>query len=286
MKLDINALKEKIMELIPFGKKGEVEVDVEETPEGEEVDVEVKVKEGEEEESEEEEDEEEEDDEEAAAKKKKGLYIKVAAGIVVAFFALDEMTKDTEEAPKKAPVKKTRAKKKKAKQPKKAPKKKVAEKKKVEAPKPPPEKVKAIQPPAVVKEEKPVKRDISSVPPTPPPPPPPKAEKEPAELALEVEEIVEEIGTPTEEELKGPAEYVAPPDYSEVGRGLVYNCKGKHWACVDKNSFFACRDNLKWAKENGKGFECFTKDVYRNERDCRIIQTHFINTNLKTDFCK
>jgi hypothetical protein len=283
MKLDINALKEKIMELIPFGKKGEVEVDVEETAEGEEVDVEVKVKEGEEEIEE----EEEEDDEEAAAKKKKGLYIKVAAGIVIAFFALDEMTKDTQEAPKRAPVKKSRAKKKKAKKPKKAPKKKVAEKKKA---KPPAKKVEAPAP-VVVKEKKPVKRDISSVQPTPPVKPtppsgPPKAEKEPEELALEVEEIVEEIGTPTEEELKGPAEYVVPPDYSEVGRGLVYNCKGKHWACVDKNSYFACRDNLKWAKENGKGFECFTKDVYRNERDCRVIQTHFINTNLKTDFCK
>lgn len=278
MKLDLNSLKEKIMDLIPFGKKEDVEieeVEAEETPEGEEVEVKTKASE------EEDEEEEEEEDEEAAAKKKKGLYIKIAAGIVVAFFAFDEMTKDSGDAPK-APVKKTRAKKKKASKPKKAPKKKVAKKeqvekpaKKVEAPKP----VLQVQPPALVKEpEATVKRDISSVPPTP--------KQETQELAKEVEKIVEEIGAPTEEELKGPAEYVDPPTYDEVGRGLVYNCKGKHWACVDKNSYFACRDNLKWAKGNGKGFECFTKDVYKNENDCRIIQTNFINTNLKTDFCK
>ena len=101
-----------------------------------------------------------------------------------------------------------------------------------------------------------------------------------------MKDIVDEIGTPTDEELKGPAEFVAAPEYSEVGRGLVYNCKGKHWACINKYSYFACRDNLKWAKENKKVLECYTKDVYRNEKDCRIIQTHYINTNLKTDFCK
>ncbi|RLA64003.1 MAG: hypothetical protein DRQ88_01125 [Epsilonproteobacteria bacterium] len=277
MKFDINALIEKIKEKIPFGQKEEeevVEVQEEVSDEGEETKVE---------------EIEEEDDEDAAAKKKKGLYIKILAGVVVAFLAIDEFTKD-KKGPPPAPTKKVRAKKKKVKKAKKAPVKKVAKEKKVEKqvkkvamPKvePKPE----VKLPTITKEPiKPIKREISSVPPIPPKEEP--KQQDPKELAIDVTEIVEEIGTPTTEELKGPAEYVSPPDYTEVGRGLVYNCRGKHWACVDKNSYFACRDNLKWSKENTKAPECFTKDVYRNEKDCRVIQTHFVNTNEQIDFCK
>jgi len=302
MKIDLKALKEKIMGMIPFRKKEEVEeILEEEVVEEKAEEAEVAKAEGEveaEAEAEEELDEEAEElDEEEAAKKKKSLYIKAAVGIVVAFFILDEFTKD-EKTKAPAPTKKMKSKKaqkKKSKKPKKAPTKKIAEK---EVAKP------AVQPPKKVEApKKEVKREISSVPPVPPPEPkkkevlvieePKKTEiivkekpKKAEELALDVSDIVGEIGTPTEEELKGPAPFVAAPDYNEVGRGLIYNCKGKHWACVDKNSYFACRDNLKWTKENNKGPECFTKDVYRNEKDCRIIQTHFINSNEDTEFCK
>ena len=36
-------------------------------------------------------------------------------------------------------------------------------------------------------------------------------------------------------------EYIKPPSYERVGRGLVYNCAGKHWACVNKRSYFSCK---------------------------------------------
>jgi hypothetical protein len=81
-------------------------------------------------------------------------------------------------------------------------------------------------------------------------------------------------------------DYVSPPDYLKFGRGLVYNCKGKHWACVDKESFFICRKNQKHFNKMGKPTECFSKSVYSSNLDCRTVQVHFINTNEKTDFCK
>ncbi len=81
-------------------------------------------------------------------------------------------------------------------------------------------------------------------------------------------------------------EYVEPPDYESLGRGLVYNCKGKHWACVDKRSYFKCRDNQKWSKENTKAPECVTRPVYASYEDCRTIQKYYVNTSFKVDFCE
>ncbi|TNF26876.1 MAG: hypothetical protein EP319_12930 [Deltaproteobacteria bacterium] len=81
-------------------------------------------------------------------------------------------------------------------------------------------------------------------------------------------------------------EYIEPPDYESLGRGLVYNCKGKHWACVDKRSYFKCRDNQKWSKENGKSPECVTRPVYASYEDCRTIQKYYVNTSFKVDFCE
>jgi len=100
-----------------------------------------------------------------------------------------------------------------------------------------------------------------------------------------VKKIVEEKIEAKEPE-KERFDYVSPPDYLKFGRGLVYNCKVGHWACVDKASFFQCRNNQKHFKEIGKPTECYTKSVYSSDLDCRTIQLHFINTNEKTDFCK
>ena len=80
--------------------------------------------------------------------------------------------------------------------------------------------------------------------------------------------------------------YTEPPSYSYRGRGLVYNCKGKHWACVDKESYLKCRENEKWQKNKSKKTECKTINVYENVKDCNTIQLHNIHTLVKTDFCK
>lgn|GEM_PF-1437243 len=80
-------------------------------------------------------------------------------------------------------------------------------------------------------------------------------------------------------------EYVEPPNYKRIGRGLVYNCTGGHWACVDKFSYFQCRENTKWSQVNNKGPECVVKNVYASDKDCGIIQLHYININEPTEFC-
>lgn len=80
-------------------------------------------------------------------------------------------------------------------------------------------------------------------------------------------------------------DYVAPPNYKRLGRGLVYNCIGKHWACVDKFSFFQCLENTKWSTANKKNPECVTNNVYASDEDCGVVQTHYINTRAATEFC-
>ena len=41
-------------------------------------------------------------------------------------------------------------------------------------------------------------------------------------------------------------------DYKRLGRGLVYNCRSKFWACLNKKEYLNCRGNLKWSKLNQK----------------------------------
>ena len=55
------------------------------------------------------------------------------------------------------------------------------------------------------------------------------------DLGSKLTEIVGNEATPAPKKMEVKA-YVAPPAYDNLGRGLVYNCKGRHWACVDKDS--------------------------------------------------
>lgn len=82
------------------------------------------------------------------------------------------------------------------------------------------------------------------------------------------------------------SEYVPPPKYEILGRGLIYNCKGKHWACVDKENYQVCFKNMKWNSDNGKASECVTQNVYANEDDCGKVQRYNVSTNVETSFCK
>ena len=118
----------------------------------------------------------------------------------------------------------------------------------------------------------------------------------PNELNLGVSEETTQVSdpevkpVPEKEERPKPIEkesfeYVSPPDFLKFGRGLVYNCKGKHWACVNKDSFIQCRQNQKHFENLNQKPECYPKNVYSNEVDCRTVQIHYINTNEKTDFC-
>ena len=79
--------------------------------------------------------------------------------------------------------------------------------------------------------------------------------------------------------------YIAPPNYSRIGRGLVYNCRDGHWACVDKFTYFTCYENQKWNERNNQSTECVTRDVYASVSDCSAIQKFYVNKPEPTDFC-
>lgn len=79
--------------------------------------------------------------------------------------------------------------------------------------------------------------------------------------------------------------YIAPPNYLRTGRGLVYNCREGHWACVDKFSYFTCFENQKWNEKNSQPSECITRDVYASTGDCASIQKFYVNKPEPTDFC-
>ncbi len=97
----------------------------------------------------------------------------------------------------------------------------------------------------------------------------------------------EEIPSPKlENKIDENSEYTEPPKYEILGRGLVYNCKGKHWACVDKTNYQICFKNMKHNEVNGKPSECVTQNVYANEGDCSTIQRYNVSTNVATSFCK
>src|SRR5690606_2128800 len=81
------------------------------------------------------------------------------------------------------------------------------------------------------------------------------------------------------------AAYIDPPDYSNAGRGLVYNCKGKHWACIDGPSFKICQQNNSALKGQGKSKECYPDSVYQSDNACTWVQRQKITGNSKTDFC-
>jgi cytoskeletal protein RodZ len=102
-------------------------------------------------------------------------------------------------------------------------------------------------------------------------------------IKQEQEQVMEQEAL--EEEREKDISYIAPPNYKRLGRGLVYNCLDKHWACVDKFAYFQCRENFNYNKTKSKRAECYVKNVYASEEDCSVIQTYYINMGEPTDFC-
>ncbi len=80
-------------------------------------------------------------------------------------------------------------------------------------------------------------------------------------------------------------EYASPPDYEFKGRGLVYNCVGKHWACVDGPSYRRCEDNSSSLKFLKKKTECYPFNVYETQRGCESMQNRMVSSSAKTEFC-
>lgn len=92
--------------------------------------------------------------------------------------------------------------------------------------------------------------------------------------------------TKLEDKIVADDVYVVPPSYDHLGRGLVYNCKEKYWACVDKLSYVNCNKNMKWNKTHQKPAECAVSNVYNSDDDCGVVQKYNISSSVPTPFCQ
>ena len=99
------------------------------------------------------------------------------------------------------------------------------------------------------------------------------------------EKILQDLETQTKTAVEGPAEYVAPPDYEYPGRGLVYNCKALHWACVDGPSYKICEQNAAYLQDNNKAPECYPFNIYETSHGCTSMQNRMVSSGANTDFC-
>jgi hypothetical protein len=114
----------------------------------------------------------------------------------------------------------------------------------------------------------------------------------PEETSTNSETITDQILQDLEKQAKDlPAipekkEYVSPPDYEYRGRGLVYNCVGKHWACVDAPSFKSCEENASSVRYLQRPTECHPFNVYETVRGCEDMQNRMVSSSAKTDFCQ
>lgn len=82
------------------------------------------------------------------------------------------------------------------------------------------------------------------------------------------------------------AAYIEPPEYENFGRGLVYNCRGKHWACVDGASYRVCEQNYSSLKGTTKPKECYPDSVFQTDKACIWMQKERITAGTKTGFCQ
>lgn len=75
------------------------------------------------------------------------------------------------------------------------------------------------------------------------------------------------------------------PSYDSLGENLVYNCKDKHWACVNSSAYAQCRENYSWNKKQKIKLDCYPDKILDNESDCASLQQQNIDEIEDTDFC-
>ena len=78
---------------------------------------------------------------------------------------------------------------------------------------------------------------------------------------------------------------VSAPLYDSIGKGLVYNCRDKHWACVEISSYKKCRQNYSWNKSNNIPAECYPFAALESSFDCATVQQEKIDSVGDTNFC-
>jgi hypothetical protein len=83
------------------------------------------------------------------------------------------------------------------------------------------------------------------------------------------------------ERKKEPVRQVDPSriNFAAVGSGLVYNCQGKHWSCIDKVNYDKCEEA---GKKNGS---CHLLRYFSSNRECSTAQQDKVNSGFLVDFC-
>lgn len=110
--------------------------------------------------------------------------------------------------------------------------------------------------------------------------------KKDGDIADDLLKNIKDESTPSSESSTATLKQTDPPDYLKTGRGLVYNCKGKHWACLSRDQYTQCKNNRLWNEQNDKSSECHDVSVYATEKDCSTAQRIKIDSLAKTSFCK
>ncbi len=79
---------------------------------------------------------------------------------------------------------------------------------------------------------------------------------------------------------------ILPPQYQRSGRGLVYNCVDKHWACVDRVNYFRCAKVQKFSSSKGRSPSCVSREIYATPDHCARGQLKKIHTYKLPTECK
>jgi hypothetical protein len=79
---------------------------------------------------------------------------------------------------------------------------------------------------------------------------------------------------------------ISAPSYETVGKGLVYNCNGKHWACIEGDEYKKCRQNYSWNRSESIPIECYPVAFLETEFDCNTVQQEKIDSVSETNFCE
>ncbi len=99
------------------------------------------------------------------------------------------------------------------------------------------------------------------------------------------EKVDEQISKFLGEDVADETEIVLEqPDYEKVGEGLVYNCKGRHWACIDRKNYFRCRE-LEVSVGSGQP-DCAIAETYASIEDCQVMQIYKVNRAAPPEECK
>lgn len=88
-----------------------------------------------------------------------------------------------------------------------------------------------------------------------------------------------------QEKIQGEIKPMDPPTYEINGRSLVYNCNGKHWACIDSVSFKTCEKNYAWNSSQGRAIECYPVKGLPSAESCEAVQQKYIDNIEETEFC-